>query len=293
MNYLEKYANDNSRFMVIDGTMIHYRDEGTGPALLCLHGAFSSLHTFDGWAERLSSDYRVLRLDLPGFGLSGCNPDHQYAMDRYLDCVSKFLDRMGEKKCVVAGSSLGGWLAWEFVLKNPNRVTKLVLIGSAGFLDPKCIPSPFRMARTPFISHVIKYVVKKNLFNQYLHEVFGDPEKITPEMEERYFELFAREGNPEAFLALANGKYKDNTKKLKKIKCPTLVMWGEEDKWLPVEVAYRFEHRIPNSELVIYEGAGHIPMEEIPDKTAHDMRTFLKKRTDEKVVYAAYSHKLS
>jgi len=237
MSFLEKYANRNSRFLVIDGSLVHYRDEGQGPAVLCVHGAFSSLHTFDGWADRLSGDFRILRLDLPGFGLSGCYHDHKYSMDRYMGCINEFLDRMGENSCVLAGSSVGGWLAWEYTLQNPDRVLKLVLIGSAGFLDPKCVPAPFKMARAPFISQVIKYVVKKNLFSQYLREVYADSSKITPELEERYFELFAREGNPEAFLTLANGHYKENTKNLSKIDCPTLIMWGEEDVWLPVEVA--------------------------------------------------------
>lgn len=278
MNYLQKYANEQSRFLVIDGSLVHFRVEGKGSPLLLIHGAFSSLHTFDQWASILSKKNQVIRLDLPGFGLSGSRIDHDYSMEKFVNFLSQFLQIIGIKKCHLVGSSLGGWLAWEFVLKYPGRVNKLALISSAGFLEDRNVPLPFKMARTPFIGKVIKYAVKKNVLEQFVRQVYADENKVTPELVDRYYDLFSRDGNPEAFLSLANGKYKDHTKKLKNIKCPTLILWGEEDIWLPLENGYKFRDRIPQAKLIIYEGVGHVPMEEIPIDTAKDLQAFLNGR---------------
>lgn len=273
---MQKYANEHSRFLVIENALVHYRVEGKGYPLFLLHGAFSSLHTYDDWTEQLSKYYQVIRVDLPGFGLSGSRADHNYSMNGYLQFLDEFLDRIQVKQCHMVGSSLGGWLSWEYVLKNPKRVKNLILIGSAGFLEDKNVPLPFKMARTPFLNKVIKYAVKKNILEQFVRQVYSDQSKITQPLIERYYDLFSREGNPEAFLALANGKFKDNTRNLNKIKSPTLILWGEEDAWLPLENAYKFQDSIPKSKLIIYEHVGHIPMEEIPQISAKDARAFLK-----------------
>lgn len=276
--FLSKYTNKHSRFLVVDGSLVHYRDQGSGEVILMLHGAFSSLHTFEAWNNiMIKKGFRVIRLDLPGFGLTGSRADHQYSMEIYLESIREFLETLEIDNCTIAGNSLGGWLGWEFALKHPKIVNKLILIASAGFLDDKSIPLPFKMARTPFINKVIKYVVKKNVLEQFLKQVYGDKSKVSQELIDRYFDLFSREGNPEAFLALCNTKLKDNTNKLKKLQMPTLIMWGDKDEWLPLEFAYRFDIEIPNSELIIYEGIGHLPMEELPEETAKDVMSFVKR----------------
>lgn len=276
MNFLQKYTNEDSRFLVIDGSLVHYRIEGEGNPLLLIHGAFSSLHTFDCWTSLLTRDHRVIRLDLPGFGLSDSMTGHDYSIKVMVNFLTKFLDQIGIDSCDVAGSSLGGWLAWEMALRQPRRINKLVLIASAGFMEEVSIPLPFKMARTPVLGKVMKYAIKKNLLRKFLNQVFIDQKKITDELVDRYYDLITREGNPEAFHALANSKYRNRTNKLKNIKAPTLIMWGEDDAWLPVESGYWFQVCIPDSRLILYEGVGHIPMEEIPERTARDLRKFLK-----------------
>ena len=271
------YTNAHSRFMVINDAMIHYRDEGEGPPLLLIHGAFSSLHTFDGWVEELYDKYRIIRLDLPGFGLSGISAKHTFTINSYLQIVSIFLDRLHLSSCHLAGSSLGGWLAWEFALKYKKRVNRLVLIDAAGFLDDQSIPLPFKMARMPFVNRVLRFAIQPSVFELFLRQIYGDPKKLTKELIDRYFTLFSQEGKPEAFLALANARYKDNTLHLREIPQETLIMWGRKDSWLPIENAYKFKQRIPRAELIIYDELGHIPMEEAPHETALDLWAFLSK----------------
>jgi len=257
-NYLTKYANKYSRFLAIDGALVHYRDEGKGEPLVLLHGAFSSLHTYNDWTAILKNHYRIIRPDLPGFGISNNKVDHTYGISTYTTFLKKFLDMLDIKSCYIAGSSLGGWISWEFSLKYLEMIKKMILLDSAGFMETDAVPLPFKMARTPLVGRVIKYVVRKNILEQFLKQVYYNKNKITPELLDRYYDLFSREGNPEAFLSLVNGKFKDNTRKLKYISVPTLIIWGEDDEWIPVKYAYKFNKKIPNSHLIIYEHVGHI-----------------------------------
>jgi len=274
--YLRKYTNSDSRFLVIDNILVHYRDQGEGTPVLLLHGAFSSLHTYDVWTDYLlDNGFRVIRYDLPGFGLTGSRLDKDYSMDMYKRSLLAVMDGLNLDNCHIVGNSLGGWLAWEFALSYPERINRIVLIASAGFLDEKSIPLPFKMAKTPFINKIIKYVVKKTVFEQFVRQVYGDPDRVDTSLIERYYDLFSREGNPDAFLNLCNQKPKDNTHKLKKITNETLIIWGDRDAWIPVENAYRFNIQMPNSKLIIYEGIGHVPMEEIPELTVTDTMGFL------------------
>jgi pimeloyl-ACP methyl ester carboxylesterase len=273
-NYLTKYTNKYSRFVAIDGALVHYREEGSGEPMVLLHGAFSSLHTYDAWVEELKPYFRTIRMDMPGFGISQPRLDHTYTVETYSDFLNKFLDMLGVGRCHLVGSSLGGWVSWEYALKHPERVASLTLLDSAGFLDIDAIPLPFKMARTPFVNRIIKYVVRRNVLEQFVRQVYYDESKVNERLIDRYYDLFTREGNPEAFLNLVNGKFRDNTRKLKYLTMPTLIIWGEEDQWIPVKYAYKFHEAIPNSHLIVYEHVGHIPMEEVPKMTAEDVLSF-------------------
>jgi len=275
---LFKYTTDASRFLVIDNMMIHYRDEGEGDVLLLLHGAFSSLHTFNDWNKQLKKHYRVIRLDLMGFGLTGPNDANDYSMENHIRVLKTFLNILKIEKCHVVGNSLGGWLAWEFTYRYPQKVDKLVLIDSAGFLEEENVPIPFKLARTPVFGRIIKYVVRPQILEQFLRQVYFDQSKVTEQLITRYYELFNREGNPDAFLKLVNQPVSDNTAALKHINNKTLILWGREDMWIPVHNAYRFHAMLINSTLKIYPKVGHIPMEEIPEESLLDVMNFLEEK---------------
>jgi pimeloyl-ACP methyl ester carboxylesterase len=274
---LQKYTNQFSRFMVVNGQLVHYRDEGKGEVLLCLHGAFSSLHTFNNWSKLLSDQYRIVRFDLPGFGLTGPNADNDYSIQNYQNYVDGVLNMLNIEQCTLVGSSLGGWVAWEYALSRPQRIKKLILIDSAGFLEPDSIPAPFIMARLPLVDKVIGLVLQRETVEVFLRQVYHNQDKVTERLIDRYYELFARSGNQDAFIRLVNQRFKDNTRKLRLLDVPTLILWGEQDRWLSVKCADRFLKLIPNSEGIIYENVGHVPMEEIPRQTAADVVEFLER----------------
>ena len=274
---LFKYTTDASRFLVVDSLLIHYRDEGEGEPLLLLHGTFSSLHTFNEWNKHLKKHYRVIRLDLMGFGLTGANETGDYSAANHCRVLKRFLQMLKIERCHVVGNSLGGLLAWEFALRNPQIVDKLVLIDAAGFMEEENLPLPFRLARAPLAGRVIKYVVRKEVLKQFVKQVYFNQEKVTEQLITRYYDLFTRDGNTDAFLGLANQTYTDGSDNLKMIQNPTFIMWGREDVWIPVHNAYRFHQLIKNSILKIYPEVGHVPMEEIPEETALDLMEFLEK----------------
>ncbi|UCH10746.1 MAG: alpha/beta fold hydrolase, partial [Fidelibacterota bacterium] len=112
---------------------VHIRDQGTGPAVVLLHGMFSSLHTWDGWVEALQDSFRMIRLDLPGFGLTGPRPDADYSLSEYVGFMDALLDELGVERAILVGNSLGGGIAWEYSLAHPSRVEGLILIDAVGY----------------------------------------------------------------------------------------------------------------------------------------------------------------
>jgi pimeloyl-ACP methyl ester carboxylesterase len=278
IDLIQKYTTKDSRFLVFDDTLIHYRDEGDKDnfPLLLLHGAFSSLHTYNAWAKELKNDFRIIRIDMPGFGLTGPNArgGHE-TMKMYERCIATVLDRLGIEKCHIAGSSLGGWVSWEFAATYPEKIEKMVLISAAGFMDQRNIPLPFKMAKTPFVNKIARYAIKRNILEQFVKQVYWNQEKVSEALIDRYYDLFTREGNPEVFFKMANTDYEEETEKLRTIKIPTLLMWGRADKWIPIDNAYRFNRRLENSEVLIYDNCGHLPMEELPRRSSNDVRAFL------------------
>lgn len=275
---LQKYADEHSRFMVIDGDLIHYKVEGPadGYPLVLLHGAFSSLHTYDAWVGLLGHKYRIYRFDLVGFGLTGASVHGDYSIRRHLYYLNTFLDRMQIGKCCLVGSSLGGWVSWEYALMRPSRVERLVLIDAAGFLEFNSIPAPFRLARAPFLNRVIRFAISRPMLETYVRQVYANPQKVTQPLIDRYYDLFTRPGTPEAFYAFVRQNFEDHTPQLRLIDCPALILWGREDQWIPSEYGERFHDLLPHNELIIYERTGHLPMEEIPRDTAEDFERFMQ-----------------
>lgn len=275
-NTLIQYTNEHSRFMVLNGAMVHYRDEGQGYPVVLLHGAFSSLHTFDACVEELKKDFRIIRYDLLSFGLTGRQKDDDYRMESQMKVLLGLLNALEIERCVLCGSSLGGWLAWEFALKYPSRVRKLVLMNSSGFLGEESIPLPFKMTRIPFVEHLAKLAVNRVFTEQFLLQVFVNKALVTEKMVDRYHALFARKGNIDAFMIMTKKtEYKDNSSLLVHLQVPTLLIWGDKDKWIPLSDAHRFVKYIPQARLLVYKGVGHLPMEETPKSTALDIKQFI------------------
>jgi pimeloyl-ACP methyl ester carboxylesterase len=272
---LPRYGDGASRFVVVDGVTVHYRDEGAGAPLVLVHGTSSSLHTWDGWVARLSSHHRVVRLDLPGFGLTGPAPDRDYSALRYARIVAALMSKLGIDRADVAGNSLGGRVALTLALEHPERVRSLVLVDAAGLSGQKP-PAIFAIARTPVVGRALRWLTPRVMVRRNVEEVYGDRARVTETLVDRYYELTRHEGNREALLdrltAPADPPLDD---RLAELRVPVLLEWGERDRWIPPSFAQRFEGGIHGARLVTYPDAGHVPMEELPEATARDAEAFL------------------
>lgn len=276
-----KYASPPSSFISVDGMNVHFRDEGNARdsiPIVLIHGTGSSLHTFEDWTTRLKQDYRVVRMDLPAYGLTGPFPDRDYSIDKYVDFIKQFLTSLGIEKCVLGGNSLGGNIAWHFTTKYPEMVDKLILIDASGYpFKAKSMPMAFRLAQTPVLKNVFTFITPRFVAKASVENVFADKTKVTEALVSRYFELTLREGNRQAFVDRFNIKKEVKShQNIKLIKQRTLVLWGEQDMLIPKEMAYQFHDDLPNDTLVILNDVGHVPMEEKPNQSIEPVISFLK-----------------
>ena len=275
----EKYTYADSDFVEIEGMPVHYRKTGQGPVLLLLHGTGASLHTWEDWTRELQDSFTVFSLDLPAFGLTGPFTDRDYSIMHYARFVDAFAEALGLEQFALGGNSLGGLIAWVYTAEYPSKVDKLILLDAAGFPrnGEEKSPLAFRLAKNKILAAIMKKVTPKALFKKSLNEVYGDPAKVDAKLLQRYFELFRRPGNRQAYVDRINQKEERiDPERLKEISQPTLILWGETDRWIPVENAEKFADRLQNHTLVRYPGVGHLPMEEIPVQTAKDVRFFLE-----------------
>jgi len=270
-----RWAGPPSKLMALQGLDVHYRDEGSGPAVLLLHGTGASLHTWDAWAATLCRTHRVVRLDLPGFGLTGPVADGDYRIARMVAFVDEFVTKLGLDRFAVAGNSWGGEIAWSYALDHPQRVTSLILVDAGGFPNPGPVPLVFRLARMPALFRLIAKLGTRSLVDKTLRDVYGDPSRVTGEVRRRYLDLSRREGSRYAFAERIQAPHVDRTGELRQIAAPTLILWGGLDRVVPVANAERFHAAIPNSRVVLYPDAGHVPMEELGAITAAEAAAFL------------------
>ncbi|MEM8895085.1 MAG: alpha/beta hydrolase [Bacteroidota bacterium] len=273
----EKYGQAPSQYMEVDGMPVHYRVEGEGFPLVLVHGTAASLHTWDVWTEELKSDFKVIRFDLPAFGLTGPAPSGEYSLDMYAGFVDKVLTQLNVDSCFIAGNSLGGAISWYYTVKHTEKIRKLVLVDASGHPRSSGPPLIFKLAQQPAFASFFKSFTPKFIIENNLKAVYHDDSKIDQSLVDRYFEMALREGNRQAFIDRANQKFTNQSHLIKSIEVPTLILWGEHDTWVPLSDAYLFEEAIEDSELIVYDNAGHVPMEEIPIITARDTKAFLLK----------------
>ena len=277
---IPKYVKANSSFMQIDGMNVHYIQEGlmsdTVP-IVFIHGTSSSLHTWDSLSSLLKNYKRIIRFDLPAFGLTGPNNLNAYNYNFYNHFIDSFLFKLNVKHCILVGNSLGGGIAWNFAVAHPSKVAKLILIDASGYpkKDEKGSLG-FKIAAIPVLNQLLKHVSPISLIRKSLEDAFYNNTLVSDSMVQRYHDLLLREGNRSATLELFKNPMKPDTSLIKKIQQPTLIIWGKQDQLISFQNAYLFKNAIKNSQVVVFDKVGHIPMEETPAKVAEAITAFIK-----------------
>lgn len=275
-----KYAQEPSAFVSVDGMDVHFRDEGESKKsipIILIHGTGSSLHTFDEWTIQLKNDYRVIRMDLPGYGLTDPFPKRNYSIDSYVKFIKQFLDEKDIRQCIIGGNSLGGHIAWKFTATYPNMVNKLIVIDASGYpYKSKRIPMAFKLAKIPILKDIFTFITPKFIVRSSIENVYADKSKVTDAIIDRYFELTLHSGNRQAFIDKFSAKNDpDAFKQISSILQPTLILWGDQDFLIPLENAQFFHQDLPNNTLVILDNTGHVPMEESPKQSVEAVISFL------------------
>jgi pimeloyl-ACP methyl ester carboxylesterase len=264
-----KYAGPPSQFVEVAGIRLHLRDSGpkSASALVLLHGFGSSLQTWDDWARNLEADHRVIRYDLPGFGLTGADPTADYSDRRGIAVLLALLDRLGVARASVVGNSMGGRIAWTFAAQNPSRTDKLVLISPDGFASPELKYGA--TSKAPLVMQALPYVLPSFMLRDSLAPAFANVDVITEGLFTRYRDMMLAPGVRQAIVDRMNQVVLvDPVPMLKAIRAPTLLMWGEEDGMIPFANSADYLRALPNATLAALPGIGHIPQEEAPTTVA-------------------------
>jgi pimeloyl-ACP methyl ester carboxylesterase len=272
-----EYARPPSAFVTAAGIRLHVRDTGPrdAPAVLMLHGFGSSLDTWDAWADPLSADHRVIRLDLPGFGLTGADPTGEYTDARTVAVLLALLDRLGVQRATLIGHSMGGRFAWEFAALHPDRVSKLVLVSPDGFASPGIEYD--KKQDVPLIMRVLPYTMPMFMLRANLEAAFADPSKMTEASLLRTRDMMLAPGVRRAVLArMEQTVLHDPRPMLARITAPTLLLWGDKDAMIPISNAQDYLAAIPNARLVTLPGVGHLLQEEAPVESLSKLRGFLE-----------------
>ena len=259
----------DSRFASVDGMQLHYKRSGTGPPVLLLHGSASSLYGVEAVAQRLWGDFDVIRPDLPGFGVTGPRPDRDYRVQTYASTLSRFLDVIEVPRCAVVGNSLGGNVAWNLAVSDPERVSALVLINATGYPE-KELPAGMTLARNPIVGQVLRRVMPRRAVAQSLRQAAGKNAAVIDDAAiDRAHRLWNRPGNPGAFVDFVKTDQPDRSAKIPTITAPTLVLRsaGMDGQHYARDIAGSLEK--------IHPDGGHLLPQEDPQWVADSVSEFL------------------
>ena len=275
----KKFTDYKSKFIDLDGLRVHYKNEGPSqaPTLLLLHGFTASLHVWDAWTKALTKKFQVIRIDIPGFGLSDCPRinEGELPLDVYMRIISKLLNHLEVDKAHLVGNSMGGWLSWEFAALYPNRVNKLVLMNSAGYFSQDTDSPSVNMAKSQMMRNMLITGAPKFLIRFIVRQCYGTKRNASPEFIHEKYQLVNREGNLQALIDLTSHEIRSNIERISEIEHQSLILWGAKDRVIKVDDAHKFKADLQNAELIIYPKAGHIPMLEIPEESVKDTIAFL------------------
>lgn len=272
-----RFTQPTSHFLSWRGAEIHYTDEGSGVPVVMIHGLGGSFLNWNKLRDRMKDDYRVIRIDLPGFGLSDLpqpEGDRTDYIKQYRDFMSFMLDTLHVDSVYLVGNSMGGMMSWGTAADHPDKVKKMVLISAAGYDLENVSNTAARMLKVPFVEYFLQKGFPLSFSEGNARKVFADPSKVNPEAVKNNNMMWNREGNIHAAIALASsGRFPDSSM-IAAVKCPTLILWGKQDKIVPLDHAYRFKRDIKNSEMVLFDNCGHCAMIEMPDETAAAIKQF-------------------
>lgn len=276
-----RYLTAADRFVTVDGARVRVREEGPedAPVVVLLHGFTFSLESWDGWARELRDEFRIVRFDLLGHGLTGPDSQRRYAPEERAEFLGDLLDALGHERVHLAGNSLGGLVAWRFAADHPARVDRLILKDAAAFPMNGVADEPAPVP--PMMEAFLRFAPEAGV-RQSLAFVYADAAAVTETRVAVLVDLMRRAGNGQAFVDHLNEfTLPDPRSDLARITAPTLILWGGQDALIGSNNASLLAAAIRDAQTIIYDDLGHVPQEEDAARTVRDARDFLLEGSDE------------
>jgi pimeloyl-ACP methyl ester carboxylesterase len=272
---LQSYSRAGTSLIKAGEQSVFVHDSGPkdAPSLVLLHGFGASLQTWDAWAGELEKDRRVLRFDVPGFGLSGPAANNDYSDAADVARLLALLDQLGLQQVALGGHSMGGRIAWNFAVAHPERVSHLILVSPDGFPDPSST-SENTYKVSPWLG-LMHYSLPAWALKMGVAPAYGDDKLLTPETLRRYQDMLRAPGVRSAVIErMRQSRNIDPVSLLQSLKMPVLLVWGEKDAFIPISNAQDYLKAIPQATLVSVPLAGHVVHEEAPMASVQAVQAF-------------------
>lgn len=271
----------HSKYFTFANQQFHYVEQGSGELVILIHGIGDSFYNYKDITPILAKKYLVVCIDLPAFGLSevpNSITDENNVTTYYRSFIDAFLVHQNTNSLHLMGNSLGGLVAWDWAVNNTKfNLKSLSLLASAGF-DMETIR---KNVSRGILDKLPKFVLAKGAIKS-ISKLSADTcivnkEKIKPEMLNAHYSMLNKEGTINFFIELLFNKYEPQIEKLANLDVPTLIIWGQKDKIIPVSHAYKFKSALKNGKVVLYDNVGHYPQIEKTEDLAADWFEFVNK----------------
>jgi pimeloyl-ACP methyl ester carboxylesterase len=261
---------------------LYYEDVGKGSPVLLIHGFGTSTYTWRYIAPELARTHRVIAVDLKGFGQSDKPFDERYSVVDQAELITQLIEDLDLRDLTLVGHSYGGGisllLALEANQRLSGRIARIALLDSIAY--PQNIPVFFQMLSTPLLSHLgVRMVPPSAQVRVALQIAYLDNDKIDDSDVEVYSAPLKTAAGKHAIIQSARQIVPEDIEQLseryRSITLPTLILWCDHDRIVPIEVALKLRRTLPNSTLRIVEECGHMPQEEQPERTLGLLQGFL------------------
>jgi pimeloyl-ACP methyl ester carboxylesterase len=264
----------DARFARVAGARVRFVDEGEGPAVVLIHGFASSLETWETVRPALRGRFRVLALDLKGFGWTD-RPEGDYSVEAQAKLVLELMDRRGIRRAAVVGHSYGASVALAVALRAPERVSRLALYDAWAYEEQ--LPAFFHLSRAQGLGEALFGLWYGERTDERITLAFHDPEFVTEALVEDVDRALERPGTRAAALAAVRQMhYAHLERRYRTIRAPALLLWGREDRVTTLRVGERLARDLPRSRLVVYPNCGHFPMIEAAAQSTDELVRFLE-----------------